>query len=262
MKANVSSFFWGLVLIITGGFVLANQMGYLADFSTTTWMLIFAASSALFFVAYFLNGLQAWGWLFPACIFAGLTGTMLAVNSIALNNWIPTMVVGSIAIPFIVAFLFDRSRWWALIPAFILGFVAFIPPLEGYFGDKVMGAFIVAMIGLPFIVIYFITPKAWWGIIPGGVMLSIALMISLENIINSDVTVALMFLGWMLTFGLVWKRQAMDWAKYPAIGLGTLACIMFLVAAGLETFWSLGLIVAGVVMIFFSLRSRQAPLVK
>jgi hypothetical protein len=254
VKPNFSSLFGGLALILAGGFALANEMGYLRSLTAQTWALVFAAASALFFVTYFVNGIRAWGWLFPACVFAGLSATIMLFRVPAAQDWLPTLVVGSIAVPFIAAYALDRSRTWALIPAFILGFIAFIPPLDHLLKGNGMGVFIVGMLGLPFIAASVISPKAWWGIIPGGILVSLALMILLGNTLPNGMSVAIMFLGWMLTFGLVWIRQSKPWAKISAIVMGALACLMFLISIGLKTYWALGLIATGIALIALSLR--------
>jgi hypothetical protein len=114
------------------------------------------------------------------------------------------------------------------------------------------------MLGLPFIIANFMTPKVWWGIIPGGIFFSIAAMVALTHFINSDISVAVMFLGWTLTFGYLWLRQAREWAKYPAMVMGILACLMLLISKGLENYWAIGLIVAGLVVIFLILRPRHS----
>ncbi len=81
-----------------------------------------------------------------------------------------------------VGYLLNRSRWGLLIPAFILGSVAIIPPLSLSLVDEWMGAFVVGMIGLPFLVVYLVSPRAFWAIFPAGVMLSIAVMIALTGL--------------------------------------------------------------------------------
>lgn len=262
MKPKLSSLFAGLVLIIVGILVLANDMSFLEGLSATTWMLIFAGSSALFLVAYIARGVHAWGWLFPVSIFAGLSGTMAISNSPGASQWIPTLIVGSVAVPFIAAFLLDRSRAWALFPTFVLVFVAFIPLMDSLFGENAIGAFVLAMIGMPFIIVHLISPKAWWGIIPGGLLLSISVMVALTNFNNDDISVAVMFIGWMLTFGYVWLRLAKAWAKYPATVFGILACLMALISLRLEAYWSIGLIVAGLVLIILNLRPSRTTVVK
>ncbi len=78
MKRNVSSIFWGLLFILAGVALLANQMGWVnfSLVSTNTWVYIFAGLSLVFFISYFVNGLDKWGWLFPALIFAAISLTI------------------------------------------------------------------------------------------------------------------------------------------------------------------------------------------
>lgn len=258
MKPNFSLVVWGLALILTGGFALANEMDYWRGFTAQTWGLVFATASALFFVAYFINGIRAWGWLFPACMFAGLSAAVFVSEISTVQRWIPTLVVGSVAAPFVAAFALDRSRKWALIPAFILTFVAFIPPLDNLLKGEWMGALIIGMVGLPFIAASLISDKAWWGLIPGGILLSIALLLGLEKLLPDGMAVSIMFLGWMLTFGLIWMRQSRSWAKSPTIAMGTLSGTMLLISLDLQTYWSLGLIIVGIVLVAISLRRHKA----
>lgn len=261
MKSNKPSLILGLVFITIGGLALASQIGYFDQFSVTTWMVIFAVTSALFFAAYFISGIRAWGWLFPACIFAGLAGA-LALDNTPAEEWMPTLVIGSIAIPFVVVFVLDRTRKWTLIPAFILGFISFIFPLSDLLGGDAVGTLVLAAIGLPFIVAYLLSADAWWGVIPGGIMLSVALMVALDNALPDGMAVAVMFLGWMLTFGFVWLRQSRPWARVATIVMSVLAFIMFLVAMGLGNYWAIGLVVAGLVLIVLSLLPRRTPAFK
>jgi hypothetical protein len=266
MKPKLSSIILGLLLIIAGIFALANQMGYIQELSPTTWILVFAATSIVFFVAYFLSGIQAWGWLFPAFIFAALAGVMAITESTVPDEWIATLVVGSVALPFIIAFLLDRSRWWAWIPALILLFVALIPPLTTVMNGDLVGALIIAMIGLPFLVVYLVSPKSWWALIPGGIMLGIAVMIPLSSVKVGGETgtfgVAVMFLVWALTFGVLWLRRAQhdtDWAKYPTVPLAGVAVLMLFITTGFEYVWTIGLIIAGLVLLLSAILQRQKP---
>ena len=261
MKSQKTPLILGFIFIITGGLALAGQVGYLNSLSITTWMLIFAGASVLFFAAYFISGIRSWGWLFPACIFAGFAGA-LALDNTSAEEWMPTLAIGSIAIPFVAAFLLDRSRKWALIPAFILGFISFIVPLTNLLGGDAVGTLVLAAIGLPFIVAYLLSADAWWGVIPGGIMLSVALMVALDNVLPDGMAVAVMFLGWMLTFGFVWLRQSRPWAKFPVIVMGVLASIMLLVSLGLVNYWAIGLVVAGLVLIVLSFLPRRTPALK
>lgn len=252
MKTNRSNLIWGIALILTGAASLANELGYLRGFSVFSWELIFAAASLLFLISYFFNGFQAWGWLFPASIFAALSGTMAVSGVAILAIWIPTKILGAVALPFLAAFLLNRSRMWALLLAFILGIIAFIPPLSTLLQGELLGAFIVGAIGLPFLAAWLVTPRAWWGIIPGGVMISIALMIALVPTLPNGASVPVMFAGWAVTFWLVWKRNGLAWARIPTGVMLTLTCIMLMVTSGLRNYWGYRLILAGIVLVFTS----------
>jgi len=262
MKPNLATLITGVVLITLGGFALAFEAGYLETFSSSTWALICAVASVLFLIAYFAAGVRAWGWLFPVCIFAGVSAALALTGRAPTSLWIPTLILGSVAVPFLIAYILDRSRTWALIPLFVLGVIAFIPVLSGSISADSVAGFILAMIGLPFIVVFLIKSEAWWAILPGGILVSIALMIVLQGRLPDQMGVALMFLGWMVTFGLVWLRQGRTWAKAVTLVLGVSAVVMALVALGLEMYWSLGLIAAGLVLVVASLRPRKITEVK
>lgn len=264
MKTKTNSLIGGLILMLLGGLALAFEMGYLRELSTTAWTLFFAASSALFFAVYFINGIRKWGWLIPAFSCAAVSGTILLSRTTIAGEWIATLLVGAVTVPFLVGYLLDRSRWGLLIPTFILAFVALIPPISMILAGEWMGTFIVGMLGLPFLVVYLAAPKAFWAIFPAGILLSIAAMIGLSGVrLGFDAetfAVSAMFFGWALTFGLAWmrrKQHSAGWAKYPAIAAAVLACLMLLITAGLQAYWSLALIITGLVIILLNLRPRR-----
>jgi hypothetical protein len=260
MKPNFSSLLLGLGLIAVGGFAFANQANHFENLTPQTWISIFAISGALFFAAYFLNGIRAWGWLFPACISLALSGSIALSEYSTADAWIPTLMMGSVSIPFFVAYLLGPSRTWALIPASIIAFISVIPLLDKVLKGEMMGAFIVAAIGLFFAVAYLMSPKNWWAIIPGGILFGISLLIAFESSLPNGGSVVLLFFVWMLTFGIIWKREEHSWARIPVIVTGVLASIMLLVTLGLEDYWALGLIVAGVALIATNLFRRTQTL--
>ena len=89
MKTRHANFLWGFVLILAGGLFLAQNLGYIPVLSEQFWMAAFAGISLVFFVAYFLSGIQNWGLLFPVCIFGGLALTIFFGNNgqNQLNPW-------------------------------------------------------------------------------------------------------------------------------------------------------------------------------
>jgi predicted Na+-dependent transporter len=134
-------------------------------------------------------------------------------------------------------------------------------------GEYVGGLFNV-FIGLPFLVAYLASRKAWWAIIPAGVMLSIGLMIILIGILgandrNGSIGVGVMFLGYAVTFGLLWLRRDLhpaDWAKYPAVVMVILAVFMFFSAASINYAWPIILIAGGLLLLYFGFRRKSTDI--
>ncbi len=217
-----------------------------------------------FLVSFALGPRRNWWALIPAWVMGILGLVVLIVERVA-GEWIATLVLSALALPFLVVFLVNRARWWALIPAYVLAFTAAIPPLTRDLAGVYLGGFITIAIGLPFLVVYLISRRSWWALIPAGVMLSIGLMIILTGALDAgdqagQLATGVMFLGWAATFGWLWLRRSLHataWAKYPALALAVLAGILFLITAGFETYWPLMLITAGIVVLYFGLRPRR-----
>ncbi len=316
MKSKFGNIIWGLLLILGGGLFLASNLGFLEELSAQFWALIFAGASLLFFVAYFLHGLQEWGWLFPASIFGalaltielgelGLEGSVVAAPillSVALpfgvafiqaprERWwalipswvmvvltalvifvermpgeaVATLFLLAIAFPFLVVFLVNRSQRWALIPAFVLTAVGLIPLLAMRLSGDLMGSVVLMMIALPFFVVYLWSQDNWWALIPAGILSSIALSILLGlggqfGPAVSTWMASAMFLGWAVTFGLLWLRrgsQPTDWAKYPALGLLAASVMALIFRAGFQLYWPLVIIGVGILVLVANLRPRR-----
>ena len=316
MKSNWINYIWGVVLILAGGLFLVQNMGWLEFQSLSFWIVVFAVISALFFVTYFVNGVSQWGWLFPACISAGIALTMLLANAgveeayigapvllgVGLpflvaylqnrkENWwalipmwvmfvlalitvladrvagevIGTLFLFSVALPFFVVYLTDRSRAWALIPAGVTAAVGVIPLLAMRASGNLIGAFVLFVIALPFFVVYFWRERNWWAIIPAGILATLAVVTLLTG--SGDVSDrmeswlnSVLFLGTAATFGALWLRRAnapTDWAKYPALGLAALAVISVIFGSRPEFMGSILLIAAGVLVLYLSLRPKK-----
>jgi len=229
MKAKVSSIFWGLVLVLTGGLLLANTLGYvnLDVLEAGTWMLIFAAAALLFLVTYFMNGVQKWGWLFPACIFGSLALTIFLTESGVDGSILGAPILAAVAVPFLVAFaLKPRERWWALIPAWVM----IIITLTTAFADTINGNWIGALFmfgaALPFLLVYLLDRRRWWALIPAYVLGVIATYPVMSMFLNGNLmgayvlfTIALPFLGVYLI------NRTHRWALIPASILGVVALI-------------------------------------
>ena len=306
----------GVLLLLAGGLILAQNLGFMPEFTANVWILVFAGLSILFFGAYFTSGLKSWPWLFPACILGGLAITVALAESgfenalvaaplmlgcalpflgaylvdrksnwwalipgwvllvitllLALVDSIPgelvaTLVLLSIAVPFLVIFVLDRSKKWALIPAFVLAAVGFIPLLSSAVPGEFIGAYIMFMISLPFFLLFFSSPDNWWALLPAGSTASVGLLILLVGVggplLSGSVPPGVMFLGLAATFWVLWLRRRSsetDWAKYPAIGLAIFGVLMIVLGGGMGYFWPVFLILGGIAILLLGFRTRKA----
>lgn len=266
MKVNRAILIWGIVLILAGGLILVQNLGWIGEIPPSTWAMIFGFFSLLFFVTYFAGGRNEWGWLFPAFIFAGVATTIALVNAGADEAYLGAPVLAGIGLPFLAAYLVDRrGNRWALIPAFGLLVISLIPLLTLQASENMVGAFFLFAIAVPFWVIFLYRPGKWWAVIPAGVMTTLALV----ALISSDTVqpgmerwiAALLYLGIGATFGALWLRQrkaATGWAKYPAVILLITGVLSLIFGEGMQEYLLAAAIIAlGMWILYTNLRPKK-----
>ena len=315
MKAKSFSIFWGLLLVLGGGLLLVRELGYKWELSSQFWIAAFAGAGAFFLVIYFLHGVQHWGWLFPASIFAALALTIALseagvhgsvtgapiVASVALpfvvaflldtakRGWalipawvmasltlivlltdsvgddvVGALVIWSVALPFLLAFLLNRRRSWALIVAVVLGISGLFPLMDSLAGEEAIGSLVMFVIALPFFVVYFWSKPNWWALIPAGFFTSIGLIVALSMVMGMPKQSepwlrGILLLGWGITFGVLWLRRATQptgWTKYPAVGLLVSALLAVGLGVGAQNLWPVLIIALGVWLLLGSLRRK------
>lgn len=315
MNINRSGLFWGILLIGAGVVALAQQMGYIDQFTDPrVWIGIFAAVSLLAFLNYALSGWKQWGWLFPAGIFGGLAVTvMLATNNVDSAAVATPLFVGLI-LPFAVAYLTDRARnWWALIPGGVMLFLALTTLLVDSAGGEWVGALFLFMIAisflmaylnnqtrtwalivayvmgvlgiaplmsmggrdaafygpiflfavaLPFFIVYFRSAQNWWAIIPAGALTTISIIAALaiagwiRNANQGGYANALLMGGLSVTFAVLWLRHARPWARVVTIVLALVAVASVFFATYSQIFWPVAIILVGIYLFYTALRPK------
>jgi hypothetical protein len=171
MNTKKSNLFWGILLIGSGVLALVQQAGYLDQLPEGVWMWVFALVSLVALVMYVLSGWREWGWLFPVGVFGGLAVTVAlatrGVNSSAVGS---PLFVG-LLIPFIAAYLTDRSRnWWALIPGGVMFFLALTTLLADSARGEWIGSLFLFMIGFGFLVTYLSNRTHIWALLVAYIM--------------------------------------------------------------------------------------------
>lgn len=235
MNINKSSLFWGVLLIGAGALALADQFGYIEDFSPTVWILVFGTISLLGFVSYAMSGWKEWGWLFPAGIFGGLA----VVIALATND-VGSAAVGSplffgLLLPFAAAYLTDRTRnWWALIPGGVMLLLAMVTLLVDSVGGEWIGAMFLLLFGLAFLAVYLNNRTRTWALIVAYVfgVLSIAPMLAAGDDIAAYFG-SVFLLAVALPFFILYFRSSDNWwAIIPAGALTVIAIIATAAIAG------------------------------
>jgi hypothetical protein len=223
-----------------------------------------------FYVGFGLNRKQ-WGLLIPAWIL-----TVIAVIPPLAERINPdllgSLVLYSIAIPFLVGYLVNQRRKWALIIATIFGFIGLFPLINTFIHGDIQGPVVMFLFTLTLLAIYSASKKNWWTLIPSGIFASIGLVALLDYLFPYNAYILIggyqigvyrgvLFLGWAVTFGILWlsrTSQPTDWAKYPAIGLLVTSMLAILMGKNFENFLpAVILLVIGVVLVFAQFFKRK-----
>ena len=126
----------------------------------------------------------------------------LVTLEILQDELIATFVLAVIALPFLVGFMRDRSRWRLLIPVYILLAVGIMVALIGLgiLDDLLIPAYVLIAVSIPFFVAYVRDQSHWWPLIPGGITAIIGLSFLIaENIAQYVGAIALVVVGgWIL----------------------------------------------------------------
>jgi hypothetical protein len=168
-QARKQSLVWGGLLILFGVMALVETY---TDLTAWVWVAILAAAGLVVFGIYLTDRSQ-WGLLIPAYVLGAVAGLIALVTlNVLRDESIATYVLAAIALPFLVAFLRDRSRWGLLIPAYVLLAVGVMVVLieGGLLSDLLIPAYVLFAIAIPFFVVYARDPKQWWPLIPGGIL--------------------------------------------------------------------------------------------
>lgn len=231
-----------------------------------------AIASPLFFglilpfaAAYLLDRSRNWWALIPGGAVLFLALTTLLVDSTAGDEWVGALFFFMIAASFLVVYLSNRARLWALLVAYITVVLGIAPLMElGGREAEYFGPIFLFAVALPFFFVYFRFPANWWAIIPAGAVTTTAVIaaLSISGIIGfareDAFMTALLMAGLAVTFAVLWLRNGQAWAKIVTLVLAglTLASVFFM--SYYRIFWPVAIILAGIYLLYTALRPKSA----
>jgi hypothetical protein len=172
-------------------------------------------------------------------------------------NIVWALLFGAAGVGFLLAFLGDRERWWALIPGFALLGIAVLIAFGDFLGEW-GGTLFLGALSLAFWAVYLMRREYWWAVVPGGVLLTLAVIPAISDVLDGLAVAGVLFLGMALTFGLVYflppEARRRRWALIPAAALLVMGLVFGVFGIpGLNSFWPVLLMLGGIYVVARSL---------
>jgi hypothetical protein len=177
----------GILLVLAGALFLAQNAGWIAEFSVNFWIVILAglstSSSAAMppadgeIEACSSRPVSWWVATTIAMAEAGMDGSIVAAP----------ILLGS-ALPFLAAYLLDRkASWWALIPVWALLVVTLILVIVEGVPGEVIGSLVLLAIAIPFLVIYILDRSRRWALIPAFLLAAIGFIPLISTAVSGEI---------------------------------------------------------------------------
>jgi len=196
--------------------------------------------------------------------------TALLINTNVLRDmddliWATLLLLGSLF--FFGLYNRDKSKWWPLLPATLLGVLGigiflqlFVPSISQLFG----AAFMYALFAV-FAFLFTKEKTQWWAVIPAGACFTLGTVIVVEtfNLLDSDLVGAVFLLGMGLTFFFLWSLRReiknLNWAIWPSSILFLLALVVFVNEInwlGEEFIFPILIMLVGIIVILHGFRKK------
>ena len=206
------------VLWAIAGLLALVELNVLRDQFLPTYVL---SIIAIPFIVVYLRDRGQWWALIPAYVLLGVAAMLLLSETGLLRDAFQgTFVLTAIALPFLLIYLQDRAKWWALIPAYVLFSIGVMILLEelGVLSDFLIPAYVMFVIAIPFFVVYIRNPKQWWPLIPGGIMAAIGLSFLMVEAFQYVFPAVVILVGlWILIRSFTRKELISDDPSLPVV---------------------------------------------
>lgn len=164
----------GGLLIIFGVMALLET---LTDLGAWVWVAVLIIAGLAVYAIYATDRTEKWLLIISYAMLAVAGLVTLLTLEVLDDPYVATYVLLAIALPFLMAFLADRTRWGLLIPFYVLLVVGVMVPLTelGVLDDNLTVTYILLAIAIPFFVVFLRNTKNWWALIPGGILAIVGL---------------------------------------------------------------------------------------
>jgi len=212
MKLLSSRLFWGLVLVVGGVLLLLDTFGIFKG-GALFWTIVSGIAGFLFLSLYVSNHDNWWA-IIPGIIFLALSAT------IGLNSFVPgfgdtnlggTIILGGIALSFLLVYLADRGNWWAIIPAGVMTTIAIVAVLDSNTSNIASGGIFFLGLGITFALVAILPTSVGqmrWAWIPASILglMGVLILIAEENLINYIWPLALILAGLLLVIRSIRRK--------------------------------------------------------
>ena len=183
-KSKNSGFLWGILLIIAGLVFLLHNMGFFFNIGPLFAMMLFAGGGLVFLYTFLSDLTHRWWAAIPGATLMGLAATIF-VDSYAprfLGDLGGPIFLASIGFGFMLVYLADLTKWWAIIPAGVLSTLAVVAGFDELRirGFDTGGIFFLGL-GATFLLVAFLTgqrgERQSWALIPAAVLILMGFLI-------------------------------------------------------------------------------------
>jgi hypothetical protein len=175
-----SRILWGSLLILAGLMFLLQNLGVFR-FGDLFWGVLFILGGGAFLTIFLQDRAQWWA-IIPGFTLLGIGViiglTVLAPGFMAIIGG--SIVLGSIGLAFLIIFLLDREKWWALIPAGTMLTLTVVAAISQAVPGMETGGIFFLGLGLTFGVVALLPTSAGrmsWAWIPAGILALMGLLL-------------------------------------------------------------------------------------
>jgi hypothetical protein len=152
--------------------------------------------------------------LIPGFTLVGVSITLFLEYFLPTSGWVGSglIVLGSIALAFLVIYLINRENWWALIPTGVLFTLAVISLLEELYPQVATDSIFFAGIGLTFAALALLPNpigQMRWAFIPAVILIVIGIVMAGVEFPVMTVIFAVV----LILVGIFFLYRAMQWRR-------------------------------------------------